>query len=86
MADIPEFDVRVVVIVPHYWGKGESLAEAWQNVRDAGGHKPRREYERGAHGVYVVCETPDCKARVDELGNLVTPRGFPRPLRIAGRN
>ncbi len=83
MADT-EYRLKVVVIVPHYWGKGDTLAEAWANVESAS-CKPAREFRKGKHVVYVVAETDDCKARCDEVsGGLIVPRGAPRPVQIAG--
>jgi hypothetical protein len=85
MADTPEYRLKVVVIVPHYWGKGDTIAEAWGNVEAESSTAARRHKKDGKFAVYMVAETDDCKARCDEIsGGLIVPRGAPRPVQIDG--
>jgi hypothetical protein len=53
--------VTFVVMSPHYWGKGETLAEAKRNLRKQGGSS------KGHHLILEFGEDSEF-AGVDELG------------------
>ncbi len=59
----------VVIVVPHYWGKGETIDAAWKRLREESGGT-LRDLKRGSYRVNVVPETDEFKAYVDEMGTL----------------
>jgi hypothetical protein len=61
--------LKVVVVVPNYWGKGDTLKEAWENVTLESG-KGKRELKRSSYYVYVVPETDENIACVNQIGSL----------------
>jgi len=72
---------KVLIIVPHYWGKAETIDGAWEQVKKES-YRNLRELKSGPHGIYVVYDKEDVKSRVDEFGfNITYPEGYP-PRRI----
>lgn len=74
---------KVLIIVPNYWGKGDTITDAWNNVKKES-FKSLRELEAGPHSIYTVFDRPDKEAysQLDEMGfNTSYPEGYP-PIRI----
>jgi len=76
MKDDDTIKLRVLINVPHYWGKGDTLAEAWKNVCSES-CKTKTELRRGWFRVYAVADKGDAKSRIDEYGRFLTPVGIP---------
>lgn len=70
-----------MIIVPNYWGKGDTISEAWQQVkRESYGNL--RELKSGPHTIHVVFDTDEVKSCLDEFGfNISYPAGHP-PIKI----
>lgn len=68
---------KILVLVPNYWGKGETAAEAWRNVRRAGG--PSKRDSKGRYVIYRVHPDTVCE---EIHGNLQYPKGAPKPVAI----
>lgn len=69
--------VKIMIVVPNYWAKGETIDEAWKAVRGiAGGNL--RDLKRGKHMIYVCFDKEDVQTRLDEFGmNISYPQGYP---------
>jgi hypothetical protein len=59
----------VVILVPHYWGKGETIKAAWKRITQESG-TTMRELKRNPYRINVVPETEDFSAYVDSMGTL----------------
>ena len=70
-------ETKVMIIVPHYWGKGNTIDEAWERVKKESG-KTLRDLKQGQHMIYVVYDKEDARSRLDEFGmNISYPEGYP---------
>jgi hypothetical protein len=75
MTEDTTIKLRVLVMVPHYWGKADTLAEAWKNVcRESG--KSKTELRRGQYRVYACADRGDAKTYVDGYGRMMCPEGI----------
>lgn len=70
---------KVLIIVPNYWGKGSTIKEAWSQVKIES-HKNLRDLKRGRYKIFSVTDTEEVKSRVDDLGGITYPRGYPPTL------
>ena len=74
-------EIKVLIIVPNYWGKAGTIEEAWKNVRQVSG-KNLRDLRRGNYQIYVAFDREDVKTKLDSYGfNFSYPRGYP-PVKI----
>jgi hypothetical protein len=68
--------LRILIVVPHYWGKAKTINEAWQQVKKYSG-KDLRRLRGGPHKIYAVWDLDDQKSRLDEFGMLHSPADHP---------
>lgn len=66
---------HILLTVPHYWGKGPTLAAAKKKLSDAGGDVKRHWRIHSVH--------PD--TYLSELGYIICPKGHP-PVTLAESN
>jgi hypothetical protein len=72
-----DIKTKIMVVVPYYWGKGDNIAEAWQNVKKESG-KNLRDLRAGNHRIYVAYDSDEVKTRMDDYGfNINYPTGYP---------
>jgi hypothetical protein len=71
-------ETKVLIVVPNYWGKGDTIAEAWKQLKKAS-YKNLRELKT-RYKMFVVIDTDDVKSHVSDMGGVVTPKGFPPHL------
>jgi hypothetical protein len=64
--------LKILIIVPHYWGKGDTIDEAWAQVKKSS-YKNLRDLKSGPHGIYVVWDTDEVKTHVNEMGSIFYP-------------
>jgi len=77
--------VKIMIVVPNYWGKGDSIDEAWKKVREFS-HRNLRELKSGPHIIYVVYDKGEQRSQLDEFGmNISYPEGY-RPVVIHRRD
>lgn len=76
MTDLAKYP-KVLVIVPHYWGKGDTITEAWKQVR-AAGYSGRKW--SGKYRIYAVEDTDEVKVRVTDLGGISRHRDSMVPV------
>lgn len=76
-----ELKARVMIVIPNYWGKGDTITEAWFQVKkECGQHLTSMKASR--HRIYVCWDTEDVKTRIDEFGfTMIFPEGHP-PIKI----
>jgi hypothetical protein len=73
--------LRIMIIIPHYWGKGDTITEAWKQVKKESG-KTLRSMKSDRHQIYVCWDTEDVSTSLDEFGfNITYPDGYP-PVKI----
>ena len=72
--------LRILIVVPHYWGKGDTIDEAWTEVKKES-FKNLRELKRDQHQIYVVWDTDDVKTHVNDMGGLCWPSDH-KPIKI----
>lgn len=70
---------KLIVIVPHSWGKGDSLTEAWKNVAKHAGTTVAKA-KRGQHLVYFGHDTESVPIYVNEMGALCHHADYPATL------
>ena len=71
--------LKIMVVVPHYWGKGDTIDEAWKRVKRES-CKTVPSMKKGPHTVYVCFDKTDGSAstRLDSFGmNISYPQGYP---------
>lgn len=56
----------VIIIVHNYWGKGETIQKAWNQVTKVSG-RSKTSHKREGYCIRVVPETDDCPAYLDEM-------------------
>jgi len=64
--------LKVLIIVPHYWGRGDTIDEAWQEVKNAS-YSNLRSLKSGPHKIVVGYDVGDAKLYVNEMGALCYP-------------
>jgi len=69
---------KILIVVPNYWGKGDTINEAWKQLKKVSYKNLRQLKTR--YKMFVVTDTDDVKSHVNELGGVVTPKGFPPTL------
>lgn len=74
--------LSVLIMVPNYWGKADTLAGAWKNVCSES-CKTKTELRRGKYAVYIVGDCGDAKSHIDGYGSFLTPAHVP-PVKIEG--
>jgi len=67
---------KILIIVPHYWGKGSTIAEAWRQVKKAS-YKNLRDLKRGSYAIYSGHDTEAVKLAVDDMGWVRHDKDFP---------
>jgi hypothetical protein len=77
-------ETKVLIMVPHYWGKAGTIREAWQQVKLESGAN-LRDLKRGPWVIYAITDTDTVKARVDEMGLLCYHEDYPPTVIDAGR-
>lgn len=70
----PPPKLRIMIMVPNYWGKADTVSEAWSNVKKECG-KSLRDLKRGKWRIYVVWDTEDVKTHIDDMGGICYPSG-----------
>ncbi len=66
-----------MIVVPNYWGKGDTIDEAWDKVKSFGS-RTLRELKSGPHVIYVCYDRGEHQSRLDEFGmNISYPEGYP---------
>jgi len=68
-------ETKVLILVPNYWGKGDTIREAWSQVKKAS-YKNLRDLKRGRYKIFSVTDTDEVKSRVDDLGGITYPKGY----------
>ena len=63
---------KIIIVVPHYWGKGDTITEAWKNVKKES-YKNLRELKSGPHAIFLGFDTEDAKFQVNNMGSLMYP-------------
>ena len=58
---------KVLIIVPNYWGKGDTITEAWAQVKKVS-HTNLRSLKSGPHSIYFGHDTDNVKLALDEFG------------------
>lgn len=78
MSDTKEVNAtpKILIIVPNYWGKGETIAEAWQQVKKAS-YSNLRDLKRGKWAMYSGHDTEAVKMHVDDFGSVCHDRDYP---------
>lgn len=70
----------VLIVVPHYWGRGDTIDDAWDSVRKASGRN-LRDLKSGSHQIYAAFESETGSTSIDPTGlNMVYPQGYPPNL------
>ena len=67
-------EIKVLIIVPNYWGKGDTIAEAWTQLKKASYKNLRQLKTR--FKMYVVIDTDDVKSCVTDMGGISYPKGY----------
>ena len=65
---------KILIVVPNYWGKGETINEAWDSVKRFSCDTLRTL--KKTYKMYVVTDTDDVKSCVNGMGGLVYPEGY----------
>ncbi len=68
--------LKIMIVVPHYWGRGSTITKAWDQVKKAS-YKNLRELKRGPWRIFVVWDTEDVKTYVNEMGSICYPVDHP---------
>jgi len=77
--------VVIIIMVQHYWGRGESITEAWENVKKESG-QTLRDLKRGSHLIYSAFdyitddEKTTIKSYVDGFGSVNYHRDYPATI------
>lgn len=61
----------IIVVIPHYWGRGKTVKEAWARLKQERS-MPMRELQKKPHQIYAVFGTDE--AFIDEMGSLRYPK------------
>ncbi|MDJ0952445.1 MAG: hypothetical protein QNJ81_02075 [Acidimicrobiia bacterium] len=70
-------ETKIMIVVPNYWAKGDSIDDAWKNLRGIAGRN-LRDLKAGSHMIYVCYDKGELKSRLDEFGmNISYPEGYP---------
>lgn len=65
--------LKIMIMVPHYWGKADNIQDAWLQVKQTS-YKNLRDLKRGPWRVFAVYDTENVKTHVDEMGSICYPR------------
>lgn len=68
--------LKILIVVPHYWGKASTLNEAWLQVKKQS-HGDLRKLRAGPYKIFVVWDVDDQKSFVDEFGLMHSPADHP---------
>lgn len=68
--------MAVIIVVPYYWGRSETISGAWKQVKKES-HSTMRELKSGPHKIYFTFDTEEVKTYVNEYGALCYPSGQP---------
>lgn len=68
--------LRIMIMVPHYWGKADTISKAWANVKKESGDS-LRELKRDRWRIYVVWDTYDVKTHINDMGSICYPSNYP---------
>ena len=72
----PEPILKVLIIVPNYWGTGKTISDAWRMVRAVSG-KRMHQLRREAHMVYIGHDAGDIDLHLDAMGNVCHHADYP---------
>lgn len=64
--------LRIMIVVPHYWGKGDTISEAWEQLKKES-YRNLRDLKSGLWRMYVVWDTKEVETHVNEMGAICYP-------------